>query len=105
MYNQISTSELRKKIENKEELLIIDVRTPQEYTQFHLSGSLLIPLSELSQRLDEISEYKDKDIAIICRSGARSAVACNILSSYGFSKLHNVYGGLIQWRSSIDQKQ
>jgi len=76
---------------------LIDVRTPGEFAQGHAPGATLIPLDQLQQRLAELSGSKDKPIALICRSGARSARAQAILEKAGFSKTINVEGGMNAW--------
>jgi len=80
---------------------ILDVRTPGEYAQGHLEDSVLLPLQELSYygpaAETKIPFSKDDEIFIICRSGARSAAAANILSSLGYSNAVNVSGGIISW--------
>jgi rhodanese-related sulfurtransferase len=78
--------------------LILDVRTPNEYYSGHIAGATLIPLQQLSQRLSEIRQYKDKEILIYCRSGNRSTVASEILMENGFKKLYNLRTGILGWQ-------
>lgn len=75
--------------------VLIDVRTAGEYAQSHVAGSTLIPLEELSQRLGEVPH--DKQILVICRSGARSASGRDILLAAGFSPVASVRGGILAW--------
>lgn len=77
--------------------LLIDVREPSEYSQAHAPGSTLIPLGQLERRLAELSDHKDKPIALICRSGNRSGQAQEILAKAGFTKAVNVEGGMNAW--------
>ncbi len=75
---------------------VIDVRTPDEYAAGHVPGARLICLDMLDARIDEIP--KDRDVFLICRSGARSAQALRYLrEAYGFSRLTNVEGGTMAW--------
>lgn len=62
--------------------LIIDVRTPEEYRQGHIQGSLNIPLQNLPGKLNDLRK-KDKTIITVCRSGARSGTAVGILKKAG----------------------
>jgi rhodanese-related sulfurtransferase len=78
--------------------LLLDVREAYEYEQGHAPGSTLIPLGQLEQRLQEISSYKDKPVALICRSGQRSGVAQKLLKIAGFSATANLEGGIIAWQ-------
>lgn len=73
----------------------LDVRTQEEWADFHIAGSTLIPLSELTDRLDELP--RDQDIVVVCRSGHRSLTAANILQQAGFTRLSSLSGGLQAW--------
>ena len=78
-------------------LLILDVRSQGEYDSGHINNSLLIPVDELENRLDEIAEYNSTEIIIHCATGARSLTASNILVSNGFSIVYNMLGGISAW--------
>ena len=80
--------------------LLIDVREADEYAQGHAPGSVLIPLGQLQQRLHEIVGYKNRPVALICRSGNRSAQALKLLESAGFSAAVNVEGGMMAWQKA-----
>lgn len=69
---------------------ILDVRTPTEWADGHLEGSLHIPLLELEERLSEVPEGQ---LAVMCHSGYRSAIACSLLQRRGKNELANVTGG------------
>jgi glyoxylase-like metal-dependent hydrolase (beta-lactamase superfamily II)/rhodanese-related sulfurtransferase len=85
--------------ENLRNVHLIDVREPQEFNDAlgHAPGAVLIPLGQLPQRFQEIP--KDKPVAIICRSGARSARATLFLRQNGFDRVANVSGGMLRWRT------
>jgi sulfur dioxygenase len=85
--------------EHLHDALVLDVREPSEFTGElgHIEGAKLIPLGELRARLDELP--KDVPIVAVCRSGGRSAQACVILEGAGFSRVANLSGGMIGWRS------
>ncbi len=80
--------------------LLLDVREPDEYAAVHAVGATLIPLGELPARLNELKQYKDKPIAVICRSGRRSARSVEILRNAGFSQVVNIEGGTSAWESA-----
>jgi rhodanese-related sulfurtransferase len=80
--------------------LLIDVREPDEYAQGHAPGSMSIPLGQLEQRLNEIADYKNKPVAVICHSGRRSAQAAKLLDKAGFSAITNVDGGMLAWKKA-----
>lgn len=77
--------------------LLLDVRTQEEFSQGYIEGAMLIPVDELSSRLDEIEAYKDKPVLVYCRSGNRSVTASNILIENGFTNVHNLLTGYNGW--------
>lgn len=93
---QISVAELAKRLETQPNLFLLDVRTPEEYSgDGHVAGSVLIPVQQLEQRLSEVP--RDRPVACFCRSGNRSATACDILARNGYKTLANVQGGMGAW--------
>ena len=99
----ISPDELREQLGGSREPFILDVRTPKEYEQDNIGGTL-IPLNELSGRLDEIADHRDDDVVVYCRSGARSARAVQWLRSQGFERVRNLEGGLKALRRSENRR-
>ena len=99
---EISPGEVVEKIKNKEDVVLLDVRTIEEYEEGHLQGAVLVPVQELSsQTLAEAGLWesaKDKEIIIYCRSGARSQTAFNIMKSLGYTNIKSVAGGLVHWQ-------
>lgn len=94
-YKNISPTELMAMVEGVEDVYLLDVRSAEEYAQFHIAGSHLLPLFTVSLRHQEIPA--GKPIAVICRSGARSGMACEQLIQLGHKNLMNLNGGLIAW--------
>lgn len=80
--------------------LLLDVREAHEYRAGHAPNSLLLPLSQIGDRVEEIAQYRDKPIAIICRSGRRSARAWQFLHEEGFTQAVNVKGGMLAWEAA-----
>lgn len=69
---------------------VIDVREPNEFATGHVAGALNLPLSQLMQGAPQLNDSpKDSNIIVYCRSGSRSEVAMNILSSMGFTNIIN----------------
>lgn len=81
--------------------LFIDVRTPEEYAEGHVPGSLLIPLGELKARMGEIP--KDRRLFLFCRSGNRSANATSTLLQHNYSDAYNVSGGVLNWKGPLEK--
>jgi molybdopterin/thiamine biosynthesis adenylyltransferase/rhodanese-related sulfurtransferase len=96
----ISVSELKQKIDAAAAMLILDVREPFEYEIARIDGSTLIPLDQLSDRLGELD--RDRQIVAVCKSGARSAYAVQLLQRSGFAHSFNLEGGVEAWADQID---
>jgi len=80
--------------------LLLDVREPDEYDEVHAPNSKLIPLGQLSSRLAEIANFKDKSVVVICHSGVRSQKAAKLLQDVGFSHASSVAGGMVAWEKA-----
>jgi rhodanese-related sulfurtransferase len=80
--------------------LLLDVREPAEYVAVHAPSAKLIPLGEVGSRLKELDAYKNKPIAVMCRSGRRSAKAVALLQEAGFTQVSNVQGGIQAWEQA-----
>jgi len=94
----IDITELKKRIDENS-TLVLDVRTAQDYVgeQGHIDGALNIAVEELPQRLEELKDYIDRPVALVCRTDKRSAKAASLLVSNGFQDVHVVKGGMTQW--------
>lgn len=77
---------------------LLDVRQPDEWNDFHIAGSTLIPLDQLPSRLNELP--KDQEIVVVCRTGHRSAEGRDILLNAGFTQVTSMAGGLTQWKAA-----
>ncbi len=77
---------------------ILDVRQPEEWNEYHIPGSTLIPLGELSGRISEVPQ--DQEIVVVCRSGNRSQEGRNILLQAGFERVSSMAGGVKAWRAA-----
>lgn len=98
--SDITTDELKKRLDAGEALNIFDVREPYEYEEFNI-GATLIPLGELPSRINELENLKDQEIIVHCRSGARSNNAKMFLEDAGFTNVKNLLGGMLDWRSKF----
>ena len=93
----ITTDELKQRIDAGEKLNLFDVRETYEFDEFNI-GAMLIPLGELPNKLSELAHLKNEEIIIHCRSGARSNNAKMFLLDNGFT---NVRNGMLDWRSKF----
>lgn len=96
----ITVEELHQKLADKDSFVFIDVREPYEYDEFNL-GARLLPLGEIMGKLDDISEDKNAEIVICCRSGNRSGMVKSLLTQTGFSNTRNLIGGLVEWQQKF----
>ena len=85
---------------NREDAQVIDVRTADEYAAGHLPDARHIPLEHLEGRAGELEKFKDLPLILVCQTGVRSANACKQLEKLGFSRAHNLEGGIAGWRSA-----
>jgi rhodanese-related sulfurtransferase len=76
----------------------LDVRTQEEWNEFHAPDATLIPLDELPSRLDELP--RDRQIVVVCRSGNRSQQGRDILLNAGFTQVTSMAGGVKDWRAA-----
>ncbi len=97
----ISVDELKARIDAGEELLLLDVREPVENADFNIGG-VLLPLGKVQTlQVDDIDDWKDKEVICYCRSGNRSGQACLILETAGFTNVKNLMGGMLAWQDRI----
>jgi rhodanese-related sulfurtransferase len=99
----ITVENLRALLNADSTVFVLDVRTPEEYAGplGHIAGALLIPVQELEPRLAELSDYRDREIYVVCRSGGRSARATRMLLDQGY-RAANVTGGMQAWNTMND---
>lgn len=97
---EITPKELKEKLDNKEEIQVIDVRDDHEVDICHIGGKQ-IPMSEVMSHVDEIR--KDIPVVVHCRAGARSAAVITALEQkYGMDNLYNLTGGILAWADEVD---
>lgn len=77
--------------------LVLDVRQPEEWEEYHVPGSTLIPLGELEGRVGEVP--RDREVVVVCRSGNRSKRGRDLLLEAGYTDVTSMTGGLETWRA------
>lgn len=85
-----------------EDFLLLDVREEDEYAVAKIDGSLLIPMSQLGDRVGELEEHRGRLIVIHCHHGGRSMQVTQALRNNGFSQVQNMAGGIDQWSEQVD---
>jgi rhodanese-related sulfurtransferase len=100
-FNEIKPQELQEKLDNSESLIIIDVRSKEEYDfHGHISQAQLMPLATFAEDCQELPIPKEKQIICVDRAGQRSEAACKLLVKAGFSNVTNLVGGMKAWRKA-----
>jgi rhodanese-related sulfurtransferase len=99
-YQDLNAKQFYEMMQKEKDVIILDVRTPQEYQEGYISNAINIPVQILGQQLDKLNNFKDKKILVYCRSGHRSAIASQILDRAGFKNVYNLKGGLFEWKAS-----
>ena len=99
-YMNITPSEAKKIMDARDDYILLDVRTEEEYMQLHIPGAVLIPDDEIRDRA--LTELPDKDqlILVYCRSGRRSKIAAESLVGLGYTNVKE-FGGIIDWPYEI----
>ncbi|MGA2785263.1 MAG: rhodanese-like domain-containing protein [Candidatus Bathyarchaeia archaeon] len=98
VYTTISVSDARAMLQFSSNVLVVDVRTTEEYAQGHLKGAINIPLSDLPLQISGLEQ--NRPILVYCQTGYRSAQASSILVNAGFTKVYNLEGGITAWINS-----
>jgi len=99
MYKNINFEQAKQIIDN-EKILLLDVRTDDEFVTGHIPNAINIPVDELEERIDELKDKYEK-ILVYCKSGRRSVVACEILESYDYANIYNM-GGVVDWPYGLE---
>ena len=99
-YKKITPEEFSLLLEEGEEWQLLDVRESWEIEISRLPNSIFIPMNEVLSRVNELD--KEKPVAIICRSGVRSAIIAETLSLYPFTEIANIEGGINEWSKTLD---
>ena len=100
MSYSMHVQELKQRLDNGDDIVLLDVREAWEHSLANINGSVLIPLGEIPQSLDRLD--KDAEIVCYCHHGIRSADAMGFLLQQGFSNVKNLVGGIDAWSVLID---
>lgn len=99
-YQTHAVAEWKERFEATPGAFLLDVRTPEEFAQGHLGNATLIPYTDLRARASELPVDKDAPIFVYCRSGNRSGVASETLVNLGYTNVHNMAGGILDWTAA-----
>ena len=95
----IAPAQLVQQMDKKDpNLVLLDVRTAEEFAAGHIPGAINIPHDQLPNRLAEIAGAKSKEVVVYCRSGRRSAIAQETLNAQGFKDVKHLEGDMLKWQ-------
>ena len=98
-YQDIDAKTFAKMMEQND-VVVLDVRTPDEFTQGHIAGANLIPIQLFGYIYLGGKGIKDKKILVYCRSGNRSVTAAKTLEAWGVKEVYNLKRGILEWREA-----
>lgn len=103
MIEEISATELKRKMDAGDDIQLIDVRQPDENAFAKIPGAKLIPLGDVLKRIGEINP--DRETIVHCKMGGRSAKAIEAMKQAGYKgELKNLKGGITAWSNEVDPK-
>lgn len=102
MYEQITAEAAKKIMDSGQDFIILDVREQDEFDAGHISGAILIPYTEIESKAESVLSDKDKQILVYCRSGRRSKIAAETLTSLGYTNIKE-FGGIIDWPYEVEK--
>ena len=99
---ELDCNAVKARLDAGDAFLFLDCREQSEYDTARISGTTLIPMSQLPQRIAELEPYRDSTIIVHCHHGGRSMRVTNWLRQQGYSKATNLAGGIDEWSQKID---
>jgi len=84
--------------------IILDVRSPEEFSEGYIANATNLNIYDANTFMSKIQSYnKENSYYLYCKSGARSAQACQIMSQLGFNNVYNLLGGITNWKGEISK--
>ena len=99
-YQTITGAQAKEMIDADDTVIILDVRSQEEYDTGHIEGALLIPDTQITEDAEALLTDKDATILVYCRSGRRSALAAADLAELGYTGIYD-FGGIIDWEYEV----
>ena len=85
---------------NREQGVVIDLRDNGEFRGAHIVGSMNIPYTKFAGQIDELEQYKERPLILVCKAGQQAGAAGKQLKQLGFEKIYRLGGGVSEWRAS-----
>lgn len=99
-YKTIDPETAYENLQEDDSILLMDVRTKEEFLLGTIPGSVLVPLDTIEENMEDLYPDKEQEIYVFCRSGNRSQTASNLLIELGYTNVHDL-GGIIDWPYDI----
>jgi rhodanese-related sulfurtransferase len=99
---EITPAEVKNRLDHGEDFLLLDVREPNEYETAQIEKAMLIPMSELVDKVAVLAAWKDKPIVTYCHKGGRSLRVASWLTEQGFTNVQSLSGGIDAWSTEVD---
>lgn len=102
--DSITPAALAQRLQAPDPPMLLDVREPGEHAFCALPNSRLLPLGEMASRVEELEDWRGREIVVYCHHGIRSARAAGFLHQLGFTRVLNLAGGVDRWSDEVDAK-
>ena len=99
---EIDVAEVSALQRSESDFLLLDVREPDEYATARIAGAVLVPMSQLRERIDELEPHRQRRIVVHCHHGGRSLQVVHALRERGFDQAQNMAGGIDAWSLQVD---
>jgi len=100
---EIDCRTVKQKLDTKDDLLLVDCRERDEHAKASIAQAVLLPMSEIADRLSELEPYRQRHVVVHCHHGGRSLRVTRWLREQGFGQVQNMAGGIDQWSQEIDR--
>lgn len=98
----ISPHEAKERLSANKNIILLDVRTPEEYKEIRIPHSISLPLNQLKSGITKVAKNRDTEIIVYCLSGMRASQACSQLAFMGYTNVSNM-GGIQSWRYETER--
>ncbi len=98
--NKLSQADAKQQLDSEENIVLIDVRDKGEFAQGHIEGAINIPMSVISDEIENAVPNKDQKIFVNCLSGGRSKASCSLIEAKGYTNVHDI-GGVMSWKFGL----
>ena len=95
---QVNVEDVKKALDAKEQCVLLDVRTPGEYTRGKITGSINLPVDQIQSDIETVIPDKSAKVYVYCLSGSRSVYAVDMMGKLGYTNVFDVSHGLLAWR-------